>query len=318
MGESVTGSKILGTVEAVCLSEAKGTPKKQVPSIHLVPNHGVEGDAHAGPWYRQVSLLAVEAVEAQREKGIPAVPGLFAENITTRGMDPTSLPVGTRLKVGESALIEITQIGKTCHTGCAIFRQTGDCIMPRKGVFAKVLSEGTVRPGDPLELYTRFRVAILTASDRCSRGEREDLTAPALRETVSSIGDVIEYEVVPDEKDVISNTLVKWCDGPLSIDLILTTGGTGFAQRDVTPEATAAVVEKLVPGIPELMRAKGMLLTPKACLSRGIAGIRGKTLILNLPGSPKGARENLEAVLEALPHGLMILRGVEGDCGTVQ
>ncbi|HIP96800.1 MAG TPA: MogA/MoaB family molybdenum cofactor biosynthesis protein [Anaerolineae bacterium] len=155
-------------------------------------------------------------------------------------------------------------------------------------------------------------VGILTVSDRSYRGEREDASGPLIRQLVAErLGAVVELEdVVPDERDVIASTLVVWCDEGL--DLILTTGGTGFAPRDVTPEATKDVIEREAPGLAEAMRAEGLKATPHAMLSRAIAGIRGSTLIVNLPGSPRAVQEGLEVILPALPHGIEILKGIHG------
>ena len=140
----------MAKVAAVCLSEKKGTVKKPVPEIRLKKQHGIVGDAHAGDWHRQVSLLGNESVEKMR-KAIPDIAvGAFAENILTEGIDLPHLPVGTRLRVGET-LLEISQIGKECHAACAIRKQVGDCVMPREGVFAVVLEEGVIRPGDSIE-----------------------------------------------------------------------------------------------------------------------------------------------------------------------
>nr|WP_277995827.1 MogA/MoaB family molybdenum cofactor biosynthesis protein [Thermanaeromonas toyohensis] len=159
-----------------------------------------------------------------------------------------------------------------------------------------------------------IRVAILTASDKGARGEREDKSAEVIRELVARIGgQVVAYAVVPDERQVIATKLREFCD-EVGADLILTTGGTGFGPRDVTPEATKEVIEREVPGLPEAMRAQGLKVTPQAMLSRAVAGIRGKSLIINLPGSPRGVRENLEAVLPALPHGLAVLKGEASEC----
>lgn len=158
-----------------------------------------------------------------------------------------------------------------------------------------------------------FRIGILTLSDKGSIGERVDTSGAAIRELVEPIGDVIEYQVLPDEQAQISEFLCQWSD--LQLDLILTTGGTGFAPRDVTPEATRIVIERQAPGLSEAMRAAGMEKTPHAMLSRGISGIRGQTLIVNLPGSERAARESLEAILPALPHALKTLRGDTHDCG---
>ncbi len=141
----------MAEVVAVCISTEKGTPKFEVPSIEVKKEHGIVGDAHAGNWHRQISLLADESVDIMREK-LPDLPhGAFAENILTRGMCLYTLPVGTRLQVGET-LLEVTQIGKECHQGCAIRKITGDCVMPREGIFAIVLEEGTIRPGDKIEV----------------------------------------------------------------------------------------------------------------------------------------------------------------------
>ena len=154
-----------------------------------------------------------------------------------------------------------------------------------------------------------LNVGILTISDKGSRGEREDLSSGAIREVLARIDStVIEYDMVPDEHGEIAGKLVEWADGG-RMDVILTTGGTGFSERDITPEATLSVVDKNVPGIAEAMRAKSLEKTPMAVLSRAAAGIRKKCLIINLPGSPKAARECLEAVLPAIPHGVEILKG---------
>ncbi|MGB4439891.1 MAG: MogA/MoaB family molybdenum cofactor biosynthesis protein [Sedimentibacter sp.] len=159
-----------------------------------------------------------------------------------------------------------------------------------------------------------IRTGILTISDKGSKGERVDGTGPAIRKAIEDKEYKIEYyKIVPDEIDLISQELIYMCD-ELNLDLILTNGGTGFSKRDVTPEATLKVIKKQAPGICEAMRQMSLVITPKAMLSRAIAGIRDNTLIINLPGSPKGAVENLEFVLPALPHGIEILSGSGGEC----
>lgn len=144
------------SVVAVCLSEKKGTPKHPVPALELRLGIGAPGDAHAGPWHRQVSLLAEESVDQMRAAGLELPPGIFAENILTRGLELKSLPVGTVLRVG-TALLAVTQIGKECHTDCAIRQAVGRCVMPTDGVFAVVLKSGTVRPGDEIEAVEELR-----------------------------------------------------------------------------------------------------------------------------------------------------------------
>ena len=157
-------------------------------------------------------------------------------------------------------------------------------------------------------------ISVITVSDRCSKKLCEDKSGPLIFELLSHIADTAEYVIVPDEKEIISAELVRLCDEVKS-DIIFTTGGTGFAPRDVTPEATKAVIEKEVPGIPEAIRAKSLEITPKAMLSRATAGIRGKTLIINLPGSPKAVRESFEVVMPVLQHAVETLSGNTQNCG---
>lgn len=140
----------MAKIIAVCTSAKKGQRKKNVTQSMLLADHGLEGDAHAGPWHRQVSLLAMESIRKMQAAGLTVGPGDFAENLTTEGLDLPSLPLGTKLRIGDTAVGEVTQIGKECHTRCAIFHQAGDCVMPKEGIFIRVLAEGTVRAGDTL------------------------------------------------------------------------------------------------------------------------------------------------------------------------
>ena len=161
-----------------------------------------------------------------------------------------------------------------------------------------------------------FTAAVITVSDKGFAGEREDLGGPLVREKLEEAGyDVIYTVIVPDERELIEQELIK-CADELDCALVVTTGGTGFSPRDVTPEATIAVCERMAPGIPEAMRAHSLKVTKRAILARQQAGIRGRTLFVNLPGSPKAAKENLDAILEALDHGLEMLRGESAECAT--
>ncbi|MBD5638760.1 molybdopterin adenylyltransferase [Clostridium botulinum] len=159
-----------------------------------------------------------------------------------------------------------------------------------------------------------IKTAIVTISDKGSKGERKDETGKVLQDILEKEGYKVEYyKIIPDEINIISEELIKLCDEK-KVNLIVTNGGTGFSKRDVTPEATERVIEKHVPGFGEAMRASSLSITPKAILSRGIAGIRKDSLIINLPGSPKAAVENLQAVLGAIPHGIEILLGEASEC----
>jgi len=161
----------------------------------------------------------------------------------------------------------------------------------------------------------QMRAGILVISDRSWRGERPDKSGEAAKEVISKLNlDILKYEVVPDEADIISAKLEEWCDEG-SLDLVLTSGGTGLSSRDVTPEATLKVIDKAVPGLTEAMRIETMKKKPEAVLSRAVAGIRGNCLIINLPGSPKAVRECLEVIIPVLPHALDIITGKVSDCG---
>lgn len=161
-----------------------------------------------------------------------------------------------------------------------------------------------------------FTVGILTVSDKGWRGERQDRSGEAIREILSRLdARIINYDVVPDDKELIAKKLVQWADGE-KVDVIITTGGTGLSPRDVTPEATLAIIDKVVPGFAEAMRGESLKKTPMAMLSRAVVGTRGKCLIINLPGSPKAVRECLEPILPALPHAMETLKGQANECAT--
>ena len=311
-----------GRVEAICVSQGKGTPKQPVEQATFVVDYGIQGDAHAGEGHRAVSLLAAEEVDVWREQLSDLGPGDFAENVVTRGIDLGGVGLGSRVRLGKQVELVITQIGKECHGHrCTVFERLGDCLMPRRGLFARVVSGGLVVAGDPakvVELVSRegFQAVVLTISDRCSRGEAADTAGPAVAELLAGrLGaHIYRCEILPDDRQAIEARLRHFADGH-SIDLVLAVGGTGFAPRDVTPEATRAVIDRLAPGLDEAMRAASLAKTPHAMLSRGVSGICKRTLIVNLPGSEKAARENLDAILPALRHGIEKMRGDPSDCG---
>lgn len=307
-----------GTIRAVCTSRAKGTEKKPAEKAVLIKGHGIEGDAHAGNWHRQVSLLSSDSVEAFNRKGARVADGDFGENVLVEGIDLKNLPVGTVLKAG-SAVLRLTQIGKDCHSHCAVHQRVGDCIMPREGVFAEVLEGGEIRAGDRIDVELPdpdrpFTAAVITLSDKGYAGEREDESGPAAREILEAAGyEIIETLLLPDEPEQLKAALRRLAD-QRQADLIVTSGGTGFSLRDRTPEATMAVADRNAPGIAEYIRLRSMEVTPRAMLGRGVSVIRKGTLIINLPGSPRAVRESLGFILEPLAHGLQILRGSASEC----
>lgn len=314
----------MGKIIAVCISEKKGTQKRNIQAAKLITDFGIENDAHAGKWHRQVSLLSFEKISDFKAKGADITDGAFGENLIVEGFDLSKLPIGTRFKCND-VILELTQVGKECHSHCQIYKIMGDCIMPREGVFTKVIRGGRISAGDTIDILKEETAAayppglsavVITVSDTGYDGKRKDLAGPAAERLLQDYGyEVIDKCIIPDEQRMIEEALIKYADAGQA-DLIVTTGGTGFSIRDVTPEATTSVCERLVPGIPEVMRYESHKITNRAMLSRAVAGIRSRSLIINLPGSPKAARENLLAVLPALAHGLNILRGDAAECAT--
>lgn len=310
--------QLKGLVEAICISEKRGVEKTEIPEAKVRKNYGIEGDAHAGKWHRQVSLLSFEKVKEFNERGAAVDSGAFGENLVVAGLDFKNLPVGSILRVG-TAKLRMTQIGKECHTHCAIYQRMGECIMPHEGVFAEVLEDGVIKKNDVMtvELPAEdrpFTAAVITLSDKGAKGEREDLSGPLAKDILEKHGyEVVETMILPDEQAPLKTQLIRMAEGR-QVDLVITSGGTGFSLRDQTPEATKAIAEREAPGIAEYIRMKSMEKTERAMLSRGVAVIRKKTLIINLPGSPKAVEESLGFILHSLDHGLKIMRGSAVEC----
>jgi molybdenum cofactor synthesis domain-containing protein len=301
-----------GKLLHVCISAKKGIAKHAVPSLSLRAEHGVDGDAHAGDWHRQVSLLAHTDIESMRAKGLTLKPGAFGENLVIDGLNTDSLGIGSRLRVGP-VLLELTQIGKVCHTRCAIYYSTGDCIMPRLGLFARVLEAGDLHPGMPVRVVhevnrSTIQAAVVTVSDRCAVGSMVDTSGPAVAALLKDELDarIAWTRMVPDDVDQIAETLKDLSDR--RVDLLITVGGTGISGRNVTPEATQKVLDRQISGLGEVMCAAPSTHTPNAMRSRATAGVRRETLIVNLPGSLKAALGNLSAILPVLPHAVKMLR----------
>lgn len=304
------------SVKSVNISKEKGTVKKPVRIIELT-HQGVSGDAHAGPWNRQVSMLASESIEKFEHQAHRKVkPGEFAENITTQGLELWKTHPLDRFTNDEIEL-EVTQIGKECHgSSCAIFNEVGDCVMPREGIFCRVLSPGILQKGMILHYHPRmFRVMVITLSDRASAGEYEDRSGARVRELLqqwfseNNRQHYVHYFLIPDNPHKLEELMGKAKEE--LIDIVITTGGTGIGQRDFTPDIVKPLLDKEIPGIMEAIRMKFGQKKPAALCSRSVAGVMGKTLVFTLPGSVRAVNEYLEEIFNSLLHMIYMLHGLD-------
>ena len=305
-----------GEVVSVNISREKGTVKEPVQEVQ-VGLQGIVADAHSGSWHRQVSLLASERIEQfAAQYRVEVNPGDFAENITTKGLALGSIGPLDRVAVGE-VLLEVSQIGKKCHgDNCAVFRKTGNCIMPKEGIFARVIRAGTIRPGDSvIHQAKKLKISVITVSDRAFAGEYRDRSGLRVRELLEGFFDSrrwhpeIENEIVPDASDELSKSMQRAVSD--QADILIATGGTGVGPRDRTPEAVTRLCDRLVPGIMEAIRVKFATQNPKALLSRSVAGVAGETLVYAIPGSVKAVEEYISEILVTLEHALFMVRGVD-------
>jgi len=303
-------------VLSVNISEKKGTIKIPVDEITL-NQEGIQGDAHGGKWHRQVSLLGKESLEkSEPSLGRKLAYGEFAENITTEGFLLYQMKPFDRLISGP-VVLEVTQIGKKCHgANCAIFQETGNCVMPKEGIFCRVLEGGELKAGDILEYHPKtIQVHVVTLSDRASQGIYEDKSGPLLKKLAeaffSESGRTVSVKntVIPDDElqlEALLKSLVK-----KNIDIIFTTGGTGIGPRDITPDVIKKLIDKEIPGIMEMIRVKYGMQFPNALLSRSIAGVAGKTLLYTLPGNPKAVKEYCDEIFKTVEHSFRMLYNID-------
>ena len=303
-------------VLSVNTSEKKGTLKMPVDSIQLT-EIGVVGDAHSGKWHRQVSLLATESIaKFSEEAGRNIKYGEFAENITTEGLLLHECRPLDRF-LNDEIELEITQIGKKCHgDNCSIFRELGNCVMPKEGIFARVIRNGNLKAGDQFEYLPKvINIHIITLSDRASAGEYEDKSGPQIKNLAETFFSGIKRQtiftnqLIPDDPKKLS-LLIKSAILQ-DADVIFTTGGTGIGPRDFTPETVRSILDKEIPGIMELIRVKYGMEKPAALLSRGVAGVAGKTLIYTLPGSVKAVNEYCNEILPTIEHSMYMIEGID-------
>jgi molybdenum cofactor synthesis domain-containing protein len=303
-------------VVSVNVSERKGTTKTPVGSITLTME-GVQGDAHAGSWHRQVSLLSVEGTARFTERTGRAVKhGDFAENITTAGLALEDVRIPDRISLGPCEL-EVTQIGKACHgDGCAIFRDVGNCLMPKEGIFCRVVTPGTVRDGDPITWTQRALCCeVLTLSDRASKGVYEDQSGPVVASALkqhfaeSHWRAGVHLDLIPDDPDLLRQRVKAAAAAGAAV--LVTTGGTGIGPRDITPDVVRPMLDREIPGIMEQIRVTCAAKHPAAALSRSMAGTVGGMLVFCIPGSKRAAAEYMAEILKNLTHALRMIRGID-------
>ncbi len=303
-------------VKSLNISEKKGTIKTPRKQIKLTPL-GIDGDAHAGKWHRQVSLLAEESILSfESELGRKIGFGEFAENITTNGFAVHKTKPFDRFVTPEIEL-EVTQIGKKCHgTNCEIFQQTGNCVMPKEGIFCRVIKTGILKENDLLTHIPKvFRIKVITLSDRAFEGIYQDKSGPLIEKLSKDWFQNQNYlcetnrVVIPDEKELLEKELQKAVDE--NFDIIYTTGSTGIGPRDIAPDIIKRFMDLEIPGIMDLIRMKYGMEKPNALLSRSIAGVKNKTLIFSVPGSTKAVNEYLTEIHKILMHSFLMLHGID-------
>lgn len=302
-------------VISVNISEKKGIIKTPVEQI-VLDETGIVGDAHAGHWHRQISLLAQESIEkAEVQANTKFPPGTFAENLTTRGVEVHKTSPLDRF-VNDEIEMEVTQIGKKCHSACAIGKQIGNCIMPLEGVFCKVIKGGVIKKGTTFNYIPYILKAnVLTLSDRASKGIYKDLSGPKVSEMLSAHLKEknrhfeIENTIIPDDETQLKSKIEEAVKA--EADILITTGGTGIGPKDITPDVVLPMLEKEITGIMELVRVKYGMKNPNAVISRSVAGVIGKTLVFVLPGSVKAINEYMTEILPTLEHSLRMLHNID-------
>jgi molybdenum cofactor synthesis domain-containing protein len=302
---------------SINISKEKGTIKHPIEKAEI-NSLGIVGDAHSGNWHRQISMLAQEDVDrfslldADNRKFLP---GEFAENFTTRGIDYKKVALLDSFRIGDVEL-EVTQIGKKCHDdGCAIYVEVGKCVMPKAGIFTRVIKGGVIKNGDIINYIARpLKVKIITLSDRASAGEYEDRSGLVIQEILKEyFSDKrwhVEYlySLIPDDAEKLNKELEQSLSE--QVDIIFTTGGTGIGPRDITPEVVEKFADKLIPGIMDHIRLKYFENLPSAILSRSVAAVKSKTLIFSLPGSVKAVEDYTGEILKILEHSLLMVHGL--------
>lgn len=301
---------------SVNISEKKGTIKKPVDFIELC-DVGVKNDAHSGKWNRMVSLLGTESFEKMsNDAGRKIAFGEFAENITTEGIKLyETLPLDRF--VGKNVELEVTQIGKKCHgSNCQIFQEVGNCVMPKEGIFARVIREGNLSTEDTFIYKPKVvKVGIITLSDRASQGLYKDKSGKEIQNMMESFFAGLkrpvsfEYVLIPDDAVLLKEKMQDLVNS--KCDIIVTTGGTGIGPKDLTPDVIQPMLDKEIPGIMDLIRMKYGEIHPSALTSRSIAGVIDQSLVYCLPGSPRAVKEYLEEIQKTLMHSIYMIHTLD-------
>lgn len=303
-------------VISVNISEKKGTIKKPVDHIDLGAE-GVKGDAHSGKWNRMVSLLGTESFNTfSKEAGRKIEYGEFAENITTEGVVLyETLPLDRF--IGEQVELEVTQIGKKCHgSNCQIFQEVGNCVMPKEGIFVRVLKYGQLKAGDSFEYKPKvIKIGVITLSDRAYQGVYKDASGMEIQNLMTAFFEdkkrpvEFDYQLIPDDADLLKKTLLQMVAD--KCDIIITTGGTGIGPKDLTPDVVLPMLDKEIPGIMDLIRMKYGEIHPSALTSRSVAGVIDQSLVYCLPGSPRAVKEYLEEIQKTMMHSIYMIHSLD-------
>jgi molybdenum cofactor synthesis domain-containing protein len=298
------------------ISEKKGTIKHPVELI-TINEMGIPEDAHSGNWHRQVSMLGMESIEKFSKDAKRKINyGEFAENITTQGLLLYESSILDRFEINDT-ILEVTQIGKECHgTNCAIYREVGNCVMPKEGIFCRVIKGGIIKAEDEIIYHPKvFKIGIITLSDRASRGEYTDRSGPRIQEIITNHftnnkhKTKIDYTLIPDDQQLLKKKLTEYKKN--DFDIIFTTGGTGIGSKDFTVDIVKPMMDKEIPGIMEFIRYKYGSEKPNALISRSVAGMIEKTMIFTLPGSVKAVEEYMAEITKVLNHLILMIHDID-------
>ena len=302
-------------ISAINISSERGTVKKRVQTA-IINKDGIAGDAHAGPWHRQVTIISREAIDQfSREMNYNTQPEEIAVNVVIDNLDVEHVALLDTIKLND-AVLQVTQIGKKPHHyDSPVLQATGTNVMFEKGLFCRVISEGKIEIGHLAEHIRRpLKIKVLTLSDRVSKGVYADLSGPKIKEILDQFFQdkrwhpQIDIDVIPDDTSILETVLHQ--TKTENTDLLFTTGGTGVGPRDITPDVVTAFCDKMIPGIMDHIRLKYGSDKPNALLSRSVAGVAGNTIVYTLPGSVKAVTEYMQEILHTMEHLILMLHGI--------